>query len=55
VPNALYPVHGVRRKGKGAAQSLLVDQGHLYQAEIQGQTITWVVPYQFSQSVLFLF
>ena len=26
-------------------------KGIYYQAEIKGQTITWVVPYQFSQEV----
>jgi pescadillo protein len=26
-------------------------KGIYYQAEVEGQTITWVVPYQFSQEV----
>ncbi|KAG1242892.1 hypothetical protein G6F68_016006 [Rhizopus microsporus] len=38
-------------KSKSLRRVFFSIKGIYYQAEIKGQTITWVVPYQFSQNI----
>src|SRR5262245_21338255 len=39
---------------KSLRKTFLSIKGVYYQAELMGQTVTWLVPYQFTQQVLFL-
>jgi pescadillo protein len=40
-------------KTNGLRKVFLSVKGIYYQAEVLGQTITWLVPYQFTQTVRF--